>query len=278
MDAKKAQREARARANWTPPGPMPPGDPDLVLADNETLDAFCGHWRILQRRDGHRYSTDDLLAAWYACECVPAPQRVLDLGCGIGSVGMLVAWRHPEIQLSGIEAQSQSLALFRRSLIYNGLSETRLYEGDLRNLKLKERFDLITASPPYWDSKAGVLSQDSQKSHCRFERKGDVQDYLISANHHLAENGTLALVFDGRQIERLETLINQEGFEIMRKRMVISREGDAPLLVLMALKRRGEGDGVALVEPPLLLRDREGIRSPEFRNIRERMGFPPGPR
>lgn len=278
MDEKKAQREARARANWTPPGPVPPGDPDLVLQPHETLDAFCGHWRILQRRDGHRYSTDDLLAAWYACECVPAPKKVLDLGCGIGSVGMLVAWRYPEIHLSGIEAQSQSLALFRRSLRYNGVTGAELFEGDLRHLKLQERFDLVTASPPYWDTRAGILSQDSQKSHCRFERRGDVQDYLVSARHHLCEGGTMAMVFDGRQIERLEALIQNEGFAIIRKRMVISREGDAPLLVLLALKRQSETQEASQTEPPLLLRNREGLRSPDFRQLRALMGFPPGPR
>ena len=51
---------------WAKPGPIPPGasSPPEVPAD-ETLDAISGHFRIFQLRDGHRFSTDDVLTAWY---------------------------------------------------------------------------------------------------------------------------------------------------------------------------------------------------------------------
>ena len=51
-------------------------------------DCLAGDWKIFQLRRGHRYSTDDLLTAWYAVSaCLEAgrtPVRVLDLGCGTG--------------------------------------------------------------------------------------------------------------------------------------------------------------------------------------------------
>jgi tRNA1(Val) A37 N6-methylase TrmN6 len=40
-----------------------------VGADELTLDALAGRWRIYQLRNGHRFSADDLLTAWTA----PAP-------------------------------------------------------------------------------------------------------------------------------------------------------------------------------------------------------------
>ena len=36
---------------------------------------------------------DDILTAWYGTCWAPSATRVLDLGSGIGSVGMIAAWR-----------------------------------------------------------------------------------------------------------------------------------------------------------------------------------------
>ncbi len=53
---------------WAKPGPVPPGLAavgDEGVAATETLDAISGHFRLFQLRDGHRFSTDDILTAWY---------------------------------------------------------------------------------------------------------------------------------------------------------------------------------------------------------------------
>jgi tRNA1(Val) A37 N6-methylase TrmN6 len=65
------------------------------VSPDESLDALSGHFRIYQLRRGHRFSTDDVLTAWYGTTCVPTAGTVLDLGSGIGSVGMIAAWRLP---------------------------------------------------------------------------------------------------------------------------------------------------------------------------------------
>src|SRR5215207_8654876 len=109
--------------NWAKPGPIPPGargDGPEVEA-GETLDAISGHFRLYQLRDGHRFSTDDVLTAWYATTWVPSARRVLDLGSGIGSVGMITAWRLAGARFVTIEAQAESVALARQSADYNGL-------------------------------------------------------------------------------------------------------------------------------------------------------------
>src|SRR6266540_3598706 len=82
---------------WAKPGPVPPGaGSDLTeIEDGETLDAISGHFRIFQLRQGHRFSTDDVLTAWYGSSWCACARTALDLGSGIGSVGMIAAWRLP---------------------------------------------------------------------------------------------------------------------------------------------------------------------------------------
>jgi hypothetical protein len=49
---------------------------------------LCGHWGIIQPQHRHRYSTDDVVTAWYAKQesrrCGAEAWRILDMGCGIG--------------------------------------------------------------------------------------------------------------------------------------------------------------------------------------------------
>src|SRR4029078_3692198 len=103
------------------------------VAAGETLDAISGYFRLFQLRDGHRLSTDDVLTAWYGTTRAASPTRVLDLGSGVGSVGMIAAWRLPGARFVTIEAQEQSVTLARKSATYNGLVDRyEIRAADLR--------------------------------------------------------------------------------------------------------------------------------------------------
>lgn len=131
---------------WAKPGPLPPGAGSSdAPGPGETHDAISGHFRIYQLESGHRFSTDDVLTAWYGTSWVASAHSVLDLGSGIGSVGMIAAWRLPGARFVTVEAQHESVALARRSCRYNGLENRyEIREGDFRDAAvLRER-----PSPP----------------------------------------------------------------------------------------------------------------------------------
>jgi tRNA1(Val) A37 N6-methylase TrmN6 len=68
-------------------------DDDLVPGPGESLDRLAGDWRIFQLTRGHRFSTDDLATSWRAALAAPHARTLLDLGSGIGSVGLTTLWR-----------------------------------------------------------------------------------------------------------------------------------------------------------------------------------------
>ena len=121
-------RPARRPPGWRAPGPPPttPCDqPHVWPRAGEDLCYLCGDWRILQLVDGHRWSLDDLVTAWVAADEVAraGPRRIVDLGCGIGSVLLMLAWRFPATEVVGVEAQLVSVNLARRSLAWNGVEK-----------------------------------------------------------------------------------------------------------------------------------------------------------
>src|ERR1700733_15160577 len=134
---------------WAKPGIIPPGlAAGVSVEPHETLDAISGHFRLFQLRDGHRFSTDDILTAWYGTTWCPAARTALDLGSGIGTVGMICAWRLPGARLVTIEAQGESVALARKSARYNGLTgRCEIREADFRPETNAGRADLPVSRP-----------------------------------------------------------------------------------------------------------------------------------
>ena len=274
-------RPPRRPSGWQPSGPAPRGRPDLLPRAGEDLCFLGGNWRIFQRLDGHRWSLDDLATAWFAAEQVEkrVPRRIADLGCGIGAVLMLLAWRFPDARLLGIEAQAVSVDLARRSLAWNGIEarcEVRL--GDLRDdvFPAGETFDLVTATPPYLRPGEAIESRRVQWASCHFEHRGGVDDYCAAASRVLAPGGRFVTCAGAMQDERVARAAAATGLAITRRRDVMPREGKGRLFSVWAM---GCAEDVSpiVVEPELVVRTVEGQWTPDFRDVRAAMGMPTVP-
>lgn len=262
---------------WRRPGPVPPRGVDPE--EGETLDYACGHFRIFQYAKGHRYSTDDVLTAWYACLSAPRVERAADLGSGIGSVAIFTAWRLPGATLVTVEAQEQSIRLARKSIRYNGLeSRFTLVHGDLRDFTHESIFDLVTGSPPYWPPGTATEAAHSQAIPARIEIRGSIADYALTARRILAPAGVFAFVFPTAQRARALDAIAHASLKLIRRRDVVFKEGEPPLITLFAATRLEDVPPTyePLVEPPLVIRRADGGVASEYSAVRMSMGIPPG--
>jgi tRNA1(Val) A37 N6-methylase TrmN6 len=120
-------------------------------------DAFLGGaLHLLQPRKGARAGMDAvMLAASVAADC---SARVLEAGCGAGAVALCLAWRLPQVHLTGVEIDPDLSALARRNAARNGFAErVEILEGDitgsfsaLENMGVRrEGYDHVMANPPY---------------------------------------------------------------------------------------------------------------------------------
>lgn len=245
------------------------------FGESITLDGLTGDWFIFQRARGHRHSVDDVLTAAYALEVSPVVPRHLDLGTGIGTVGLLVLWgMGKQALLTAIEAQAVSHRLLVANITENGLSQrVQTLHGDLRELEASERFPLITGSPPYFPTSAGIVPQDSQKAHARFELRGDVSDYARAAQRHLLPGGWFVFCFPTPQKARALAAVAGAGLCVARLRDVIPRAGLAPLFSLFACRLAGEV-GDCVLDASVVVRGEDGQLSSEMQAVRHGFGFP----
>jgi len=251
------------------------------LAGSEPLQDDAGGpagWLIAQRKGGHRHSIDDVLTAWYALQISPPVSEHLDLGTGIGTVGLLTLWgMGPEARLTCVEAQEISYRLLQANLDFNGLRQrVDCSLGDLRELALERKFPLITGSPPYFPSGSGVIPRDSQKAHARFELRGDVGDYAKAAVAHLDDGGWFVLCFPSPQKQRALDGIAAAGLNVVRMRDVIPRETLPPLFTLFACRHPRDFQGETTVEESLTVRHEDGRLTREMAAVRRVFGFADG--
>jgi tRNA1Val (adenine37-N6)-methyltransferase len=285
---------------WAKPGRLlDPSRPKPEAEEGETLDAISGDFRIFQLRDGHRFSTDDVLVAWYGTSLGASVSRVLDLGSGIGSVGMIAAWRLPLAQFVTIEAQDISVRLARKSAQFNQITDRYdIRHGDFRtpgilldSQGVEEKFDLVLGSPPYFPEDAGVHGDHPQKVACRFETRGDVAHYCEMAAKHLAPGAVFAFVFPiqpAHQLERVRNAVQNSGLALLRWRPICLKEGEPSLLGVFAAVKATDlpekfrekltgADGLpsGIQEPALTIRRKDGTVDPEYSVVKLSIGFPP---
>ena len=273
---------------WAKPGPVPPGlqTGSPAIEAGETLDAISGHFRLFQLQDGHRFSTDDVLTAWYGSTWCPTARTVLDLGSGIGTVGLITAWRLAGARIVTVEVQSESVRLAKKSVQWNGLQDRcDVRCGDFREpglLRPDEKFDLVLGSPPYFPLGSGIASDHPQRQACRFELRGTITHYCAAAARHLEAGGFFACVFPlnpATQQARVRTAAAEAGLVIIRCRPVVLREGESPLLGLFGMTRKSDLPETmrdrTWHEPPLIIRTADGSVHPEYSAVKLAIGFPP---
>ncbi len=270
---------------WIRPGHLPPGgyEPE----EGETLDHFCGQWRIFQYRRGHRFTVDDLLLAWFAAHHAPAPNWVADLGSGLSSVALALAWRLPGARFFTLEAQAISLRLAQKSVSFNGVADRFIQGlGDLREVAPFDgmpSFDLVTGSPPYWPLGTRTEAAHPQAVPARLEVRGSIHDYARAARRILAPGGLFACVFPNDQEARARAALQDADLLLIHRQEVLFKEGEPYGLVLLGAHRledlpanlRGRMD-LPASPSPLVIRRTSGAYHPSMVSFRLSMGFPPG--
>jgi tRNA1Val (adenine37-N6)-methyltransferase len=242
---------------------------DPVLGDL-TDDRLTRDYRVFQCAKGHRFSVDDVATAYVAAELAKGPKRILDLGTGLGSVLLHLAWFFPDAELVGIEAQDVSYELLRRNVERNELQKrVRTLHGDIRELAVHAgtSFDLVTGTPPYFPEGAAIDADVRQRALARVEYRGGVEAYLQAARVCVAEHGTVVLCGDAYSDARVRDA--RGDLQVTHRTDVIAKEGKKPLFSVWALRLLASDE----TRRTLTLRTASGELTDDARTLRAFSGF-----
>lgn len=214
-----------------------------------------------------RVSTDSMVLADF-CRIRPGG-RVLDLGCGCGTLGLLLLGADETLRVSGIEIQEAAARQAQENAEENGFSaHMHIICGDLRQAHAQiapGTFDYVLSNPPYYPLKSGYLHAQDSLCAARSEICCPFDALCAAAARALRWGGRFFLVHKPERLVDLLTGLRAARLEPKRICFVRHRAETAVNLVLIE-SRLGGGPGLQY-EPDLILYTLTGDLSAEGRRI-----------
>lgn len=108
-------------------------------------------------------------------------RRVLDLGCGAGTLALLLSRDAGHVVATDINPRAVAFCRYNARL--NGISNIEVRTGDLYAPVAGDRFDLIVSQPPYYPGSSEIYLHGGPRGHEIAER------VLLGAPAHLTPGG-----------------------------------------------------------------------------------------
>ncbi|WP_243614510.1 tRNA1(Val) (adenine(37)-N6)-methyltransferase [Shimia aestuarii] len=162
-----------------------------------------GRLTIRQPAQGYRAGVDPVLLA--AATEAQAGDRVLELGCGVGTAALCLAARVPGLAVTGVELQADYAALARENAAANGLP-LEVIDADIAALPetlRQQQFSQVIANPPYFDRNAGSRAADAGRETAMGEAL-PLETWVDIAARRLAPKGIATFI---HRAERLPDLL-----------------------------------------------------------------------
>ena len=228
-----------------------------------------GGLKLYQPKDGFRYGTDTVLLAWFAASflrrsasAIKCPQRVLELGSGVGTATLLVQGRFPGILSDAVELEPIYADFLNRNILLNNLSsKVRGFNCDIRELPSDVKsiqYDVVMFNPPFFRIGSGPKTTDNGdgKRGARHEENGTLNDFVKIASSRLIQSkGHLVLIMHASRLSDVYKCFDDNNVKMTHLMSVHPFADKNAEMVLVAGKKGASGSDVKVL-PPLILNER----------------------
>lgn len=227
-----------------------PGD----VVEDRLLDARL---RLRQPRRGHRAGTDAVLLA--AAAGTVTGGTVVDLGAGVGTVGLALALRAPEARIVLVERDPATAALARENVALNDLGARVavveadvLARGSARHAAglQPDSADLVLTNPPFLAEGAARRSPVERRGAAHIMAEAGIEGWLRTAADLARPGARLVLIHRADALPSLlAALAGRFGALAIKP---VHAHADAPAVRVLIAGVRGSRAPMALM-PALVL-------------------------
>ena len=226
------------------------------------MEILSGKYTLELCDGGFPLSTDSMVLADFVR--LPRNARVLDLGSGCATLGLLLCARDESCTVTGVEL-ARSAHETALGNIYRNALEGRLYSicADLRSLPGEIQpgsFHCCVSNPPYFSG--GAASQTLALA--RQEEACTPADLFRAAARALKYGGDFFLVHKPQRLAQLCAEAAKANLEPKRLCLVRHRADKPVSLILLQCRKGGRPD---LIWEDLILQNADGTPTEDFRRI-----------
>lgn len=206
-------------------------------------------------------TTDSMVLAHFAGDL--GNRKVLDLGSGCGTLGLLLCARNPRCHVTGIELSDEAHEAAQENIIRNQLTpRMESICADLRQvpgLFASGSFACCISNPPYFSG-----GPKAQLTQARREDCCSLNELMVSAAWALKYGGDFFLVHRPERLAEIIARGAEQKLEAKQLTLVRHREGSPVALVLLRL-RKGAKPGLILRE--FALHHQDGSPTEAYKEI-----------
>jgi tRNA1(Val) A37 N6-methylase TrmN6 len=238
---------------------------DLPETTEDTV--YQGRVRLVQPARGFRTGFDSLLLA----AALPALEKgeALELGCGCGGALLPAAFRLPEVAFTGLEIAESVTRMAQLGAQLNGFG-TRV---TIQNAEASEwvkphenRFDLVFANPPYFES--GKISAPGEGKASAYIETLSLEGWIKAMLHAAKPRAPVILVHRAAELARLLAQLDRQAGEITV--LPVASKAGEPARRVLVRGRKGLKRGPLTLLPPLITHTDDGsARTPAAQAIVE---------
>lgn len=242
--------------------------PEDFLRPGERLDNLHrNNYKIIQNTEKFCFGMDGVLLSGFA-RVLPG-ECVLDMGTGTGIIPILLEAKTEGKHFTGLEIQSESVDMARRSVAINKLEDKiDIVEGDIKEASGifgLASFDTITSNPPYMNHSHGLVNPAEAKAVARHEILCTLEDVIREAAKLLKPNGRFYLVHRPHRLVEIINTLSAYKLETKRMKFVHPYAGKEPNMVLLECIRGGRPN--LIVEAPLIVYKEPKVYTDEIHEI-----------
>ena len=241
---------------------------EVPIGEDERLDElFDGRLRIIQKKEGYRFSIDAILLAHFSSQL--SAHSIIDLGTGSGVIPLILARKMSVPTIVGVEIQEEMADMAKRTIALNGFAErVSILHEDLKELRKcfdASSFDLVVSNPPYYPVGDGRINPDEQKAIARHEILAKMEDVVSIARYLVKPSGIVVIIFPAKRLVDLLDSLKECDLKPELLQIIYSHEHDEGKLVIV--KSRKGGTPELEIKEPFFIYKAEGVYSEEMQKI-----------
>lgn len=208
----------------------------------ELNDLYDYGLKIYQNSNYFKFSIDSLLLGEFVE--IKKNDTILDMCTGNCPVPLLLLTKEKNLHIDAVEVQEDVFNLAKKSIEYNKLNNNvNLIKGDINNVNLDKKYDIITCNPPYFKVNSNKMQNINDiKKIARHEVLINLDDIAKIASNNLKETGDFYLVHRPERIVDIINSLNKYNLGVREICIVNTNDNYLSKLILFKASKNKKND------------------------------------
>ena len=207
---------------------------------------------IQQPMKGYRVAIDPILLANFV-SIKKADDTVLDVGCGVGAISLVLKYKNPNIKITGIDIDAEMCDLCKKNALQNSL-DIDVINIDIKgthedSVLKKQLFDHVVTNPPFFETKSSRISQ--AKLMANFETVA-LDTWITLCLKKLKNRGTFSIIHCASRLHDILFSIKEKAGSIEIIPIYSKANRSASRVIIKCVK---ESNASVTVHPSMVIHD-----------------------